>query len=157
MTTEKCIICGKVTVSVIKTDIGYVCYNCLAEKKNPASKKRKKDNEEEREQIKFFKLIPIYFPKLPDKLLFAVPNGGSRNIVEGANLKKQGVTRGVADVILLIPRKGYASLCLEFKTKKGRQSDEQIEFQRQAENCRNKYIIVRSAMQAIEEVRSYLY
>lgn len=155
MTTEKCITCGKETVSVIKTDAGFMCYNCFSEKKNPS--RRKKDNEEEREQIKFFELIPIYFPKLPDKLLFAVPNGGSRNIVEGANLKKQGVTRGVADVILLIPRKGYASLCLEFKAKKGRQSDEQKEFQRQAENCKNKYIIVRSAMDAIEKVRKYLY
>lgn len=155
MTTEKCITCEKETVSVIKTDAGFMCYNCFSEKKNPS--RRKKDNEEEREQIKFFELIPVYFPKLPDKLLFAVPNGGSRNIVEGANLKKQGVTRGVADVILLIPRKGYASLCLEFKAKKGRQSDEQKEFQRQAENCKNKYIIVRSAMDAIEKVRKYLY
>lgn len=102
MTTEKCITCGKETVSVIKTDTGFMCYNCFAEKKNPSKKKRKKDNEEEREQIKFFELLPIYFPKLPDKLLFAIPNGGSRNIREGANLKRQGVTRGVADVILLI-------------------------------------------------------
>lgn len=155
MTTEKCITCGKKTVSVIKTDAGFMCYNCFSEKKNPS--RRKKDNEEEREQIKFFELIPVYFPKLPDKLLFAVPNGGSRNVVEGVNLKKQGVTRGVADVILLIPRKGYASLCLEFKAKKGKQSDEQKEFQRQAENCKNKYIIVRSAMDAIEKVRKYLY
>ena len=52
MTTEKCITCGKETVSVIKTDTGFMCYNCFAEKKNPSKKKRKKDNEEEREQIK---------------------------------------------------------------------------------------------------------
>lgn len=156
MTKEKCVLCGKETVSVIKTDTGFMCYNCFAEKKNPSKKKRKKDNEEEREQIKFFELLPIYFPKLPDKLLFAIPNGGSRNVIEGANLKKQGVTLGVADVILLIPKQGYASLCIEFKSKKGIQSDEQKEFQRQAESCHNKYVIVRSAMQAIEELRKYL-
>lgn len=154
MTKEKCITCGKETVSVIKTDTGYMCYNCYAEKKNPSRKK--KNNEEEREQIKFFEQVQVYFPNLPDKLLFAVPNGGSRHIAEAANLRRQGVRRGVADVILLIPKKGYASLCLEFKAKKGTQSDEQKEFQRQAENCKSKYVIVRSAKQAIDELKKYL-
>ena len=40
-------------------------------------------------------------------------------------MKRQGVKRGVADVILQIPKKGYASLCLEFKTSTGKQSAEQ--------------------------------
>jgi len=152
---EKCITCGRKTVSVIKTDNGFMCYNCYAEMKNPS--RSKKDNEEEREQIEFFKLVSLYFPNIPNKLLFAVPNGGSRNIIEATNLKKQGVTRGVADVILLVPKKGFASLCIEFKSKSGKQSEEQKEFQRQAENCKNKYVIARSATQAIEELRTYLY
>lgn len=154
MKKENCINCNKETVSVIKTDTGFICYNCCAERKNPSRKK--KDNEEEREQIRFFELVPIYFPDIPDKLLFAVPNGGSRHIAEAVNLKKQGVRRGVSDVILLIPKKGYASLCLEFKAKKGTQSEEQKEFQRQAENCKSKYVIVRCAKQAIDELRKYL-
>lgn len=156
MTKEKCIVCGKDTVSVIKTDVGYICYNCYAEQKNPSKRKRKRNNEEERMQCEFFELVKLCFPKLPDKLLFAVPNGGSRHIAEAANLKRQGVTSGVADVILLIPKKGYASLCIEFKTQKGIQSNEQKEFQRQAENCRSKYVIARSAQQGIEELKKYL-
>nr|DAF35420.1 MAG TPA: Nuclease [Caudoviricetes sp.] len=156
MTKEKCIVCGRETVSVIKTDVGYICYNCYAEQKNPPKRKRKKDNEEERMQCEFFELVKLFFPKLPDKLLFAVPNGGSRHIAEAASLKRQGVTAGVSDVILLIPKKGYASLCIEFKTKKGIQSDEQKEFQRQAENCRSKYVIVRSAKQGIDALKEYL-
>jgi len=60
-------------------------------------------------------------------------------------------------VLLLIPKKGFSSLCLEFKTQKGRQSDDQKEFQRQAELCGSKYIIVRSASQAIEAMKAYLY
>ena len=43
MTKEKCIVCGKETVSVIKTDAGYICYNCYAEQKNPSKRKRKKN------------------------------------------------------------------------------------------------------------------
>lgn len=156
MTKEKCIVCGKETVSVIKTDAGYICYNCYAEQKNPSKRKRKKNNEEERMQCKFFEEVEKIFPKLPNKLLFAVPNGGSRHIREAANLKRQGVTSGVSDVILLIPKKGYASLCIEFKTKKGIQSEEQKEFQRQAENCRNKYVIARSVKQGIDALKEYL-
>lgn len=153
---EKCISCDRETVSVIKTDIGYVCYNCYAEERNPSKKKRVVKHEEADIQTEFFDKVFKVFPTLPRKLLFAIPNGGSRNKVEAANMKKQGVTPGVADVILLIPKKGYASLCLEFKTASGRQSDEQKEFQKQAEMCRSKYVIVRSAMEAIETVKKYL-
>ncbi|NDV81312.1 VRR-NUC domain-containing protein [Bacteroides sp. 51] len=157
MNKETCIECGKETVSVIPTDAGFVCYNCYAEKKNPPKAKKVHDNEEARIQSEFFKHVPLFFPKLPEKLLFAIPNGGSRHKIEAANLKRQGVRSGVADVILLVPKKGYASLCLEFKTGKGRQSDEQKEFQRQVEACGSKYVIVRSATQAIEEMKLYLY
>lgn len=154
---EKCISCGCETVSVIKTDTGYICYNCYAEKRNPSKKKRTIKHEEADIQTEFFDKVFKVFPTLPRKLLFAVPNGGSRNKIEAANMKKQGVTAGVADVILLIPKKGYASLCLEFKTATGRQSDEQIEFQKQAEMCRSKYVIVRSAMEAIITIKEYLH
>lgn len=156
MTKEKCITCGKETVSVIRTGTGYMCYNCYADSKVPPRSKKKHDNEEARIQTEFFKQVSIIFPHLPDRLLFAVPNGGSRHKIEAANMKRQGVRRGVADVILLIPKKGYASLCLEFKAKKGIQSEEQKEFQRQAENCKSKYVVVRSAKQAIDELRKYL-
>ena len=64
-------------------------------------------------------------------------------------MKRQGVKRGVADVILQIPKKGYASLCLEFKTSTGKQSAEQKEYQRQVEMAGSKYVIVRSVEQAI--------
>lgn len=56
-------------------------------------------------QIKFFNQVPIFFLKLPNKLLLAVPNGGSRNIIEAKNLKPQGVKTGVSDVLLLIAKK----------------------------------------------------
>ena len=156
MNKEKCIICEKETVSVIKADTGYMCYNCYADTKIPPRTNKHHNNEEARIQTEFFKQVSILFPNLPDRLLFAVPNGGSRHKIEAVNMKRQGVRRGVADVILLIPKKGYASLCLEFKTKKGIQSDDQKEFQKQAENCRSKYVIVRSAKQAIDELRKYL-
>lgn len=154
MKKEICTACFRKTVSIIQTDAGPVCYNCLAEKKTPSRKKR--DNPEERMQIEFFEKVPLFFPALPDKLLHAIPNGGSRHIVEATNLKRQGVKAGVADVVLQIPKKGYASLCMEFKTAKGIQSNEQKEYQRQAEMAGNKYVIIRSVEQAIKVMKQYL-
>lgn len=115
MTKEKCILCGRETVSVIKTGTDFMCYNCYADQRNPPRSKEVHNNEEACIQTEFFKLIPLYFPNIPDKLIFAVPNGGSRHIREAANLKRQGVKPGVSDVIVLIPKKGFASLCIEFK------------------------------------------
>lgn len=156
MDSKECILCKRKTVSVISTDEGSVCYTCYTDKKHPSKKKRKYDNEEARIQAEFFEKVPLFFPTLPDRLLFAIPNGGSRNKIEAANLKRQGVKRGVTDVLLQIPKKGYASLCIEFKTPKGRQSDEQKEYQRQVEMAGSKYVIVRSVEQAIKTMQSYL-
>lgn len=61
MTKEKCILCGKETVSVIKTDTGFMCYNCYADQRNPPRSKEVHNNEEARIQTEFFKLIPLYF------------------------------------------------------------------------------------------------
>lgn len=158
MTKQTCISCKK-TISIISVDTGYLCYNCFIEKKDAKSgvkKKRAINHEEADIQSEFFNQVKLFFPRIPDKLLFAVPNGGSRNKLEAINLKRQGTKSGVADVILLIPKGGFASLCLEFKTKTGKQSDEQKEFQKQAENCENKYVIVRSVKEAIEEMKGYL-
>ena len=56
-------------------------------------------------------------------LLFAVPNGGRRDAREGARFKAQGVTAGVSDLILLVPRPHI--LLLELKIKGGKLSDAQ--------------------------------
>lgn len=49
------------------------------------------------------------------KWLFAVPNGGKRNIKEAAGLKKTGVKPGVSDIMLLFPSGGYHGLLIEMK------------------------------------------
>ena len=89
-------------------------------------------------------------------LLFAVPNGGLRGKREAAIMKAEGMTAGVSDMILLVSRKGYASLWIEFKTEKGRQTELQKEWQRIAEMHGNKYVIVRNFTQFVKEVTAYL-
>lgn len=169
MIIPTCIKCHRPTKSVLETEAGLVCFTCFSSSNDPHKAKRVISHEEDDIQAEFFDKVKIFFPNLPDKLLFAVPNGGKREVKtvktkkgvctfspEAARLKKQGVKSGVSDVILLIPRKGFASLCMEFKTDTGIQSDEQKEFQRQAESCGSKYVIVRSVASAIETVKDYL-
>ena len=95
------------------------------------------------------------YPTL-SRLVFAVPNGGKRDRRTGAQMKYEGCMRGVADLILLVPMKGYASLCIEMKTPKGKQSEEQIIWQALAEKARNKYVVCRSLEEFMNEVNSYL-
>ena len=89
-------------------------------------------------------------------LLFAVPNGGQRGKFEASIMKAEGVTPGVADMILLVPRRGYGSLCIEFKTKTGKQSAKQKEWEAVASACGNKYVIVRNLEQFIRVATAYL-
>ena len=82
--------------------------------------------------------------------LFAVGNGGARNRIEAAIMKGEGVTAGVADMILLAARNGYHGLCIEFKhdktatSRKTYQSPEQKAWQQAVENEGYKYAVVRS-------------
>lgn len=59
----------------------------------------------------------LQYPKI-GRLLFAVPNGGARNAKEAAIMKGEGVTAGVADLILLYPSGGFHSLCIEHPRKR---------------------------------------
>lgn len=89
-------------------------------------------------------------------LLFAVPNGGRRDELTGAKLKDEGATPGVSDLILLKNNKKYSTLCIEMKTKVGRQSESQRNWQKEVERAGNKYVVCRSIEEFIEVVNDYL-
>lgn len=97
----------------------------------------------------------LQYPSL-SMMMFAVPNGGKRDAKTGAQMKYEGCIRGVADLILLVPKKGYASLCIEMKTPKGVQSEHQRTWQREAEKYRNRYVVCRSLDEFMNEVNTYL-
>ena len=52
-------------------------------------------------------------------LMYHVPNGGSRNRVEAARLKAQGVKAGIPDICLPVARGGYHGLYIEMKRQHG--------------------------------------
>jgi len=94
--------------------------------------KRAKPRELERPHqvalIKWVKTIQDAYPVL--KLLYAVPNGGDRNIRVARKLKAEGVLAGVADLCLPAARRGYHGLYLEMKSEEGVANEEQKEFLR---------------------------
>ncbi len=63
--------------------------------------------------------------------LFAIPNGGTRNIITAVSLKKEGVKRGVPDLFLAYPSQHYSGLFLElkkdFKAKASKYQEQWIE------------------------------
>lgn len=76
-------------------------------------------------------------------LLFAVPNGGWRTAATAARLKREGVVAGVSDLILLAPGR-HPALCVEMKAGQGRQSPEQVDWQRRVEAVGYRYVVCRS-------------
>ncbi|MFV0326904.1 MAG: VRR-NUC domain-containing protein [Bacteroides xylanisolvens] len=131
-----------------------ICLSCFW-KQEEAKQKKSHGHEEDDIQEAFFNSARVIFPKL-DKLLFAVPNGGKRNYPEAVRLKRQGVKRGPADILCLVPNDKYSFLCLETKTETGTQLKDQIEFQRQVEAAGGLYLVYRSAASGIELLKEYL-
>ena len=78
--------------------------------------------------------------------LFAIPNGGIRNIVTAKKLRAEGVLAGVPDMCVTLPegRAGW----LEVKAPKGRLSDEQRELAQRWQALGHRYAIVRDVKDA---------
>ena len=89
----------------------------------------------------------------PRLMIFAVPNGGSRNVIEAKKLKATGTLRGASDLIVNFPGK---SVYIEVKTDTGVQSDAQIDFQNRIEDLGMDYHIVRSVSDFYEKIMCYL-
>ena len=85
---------------------------------------------EDREQAALIQWAFYEAGRLPGvDLLYAIPNGGSRNKMEAVNLKRTGVKAGVPDLFLPVARNGKHGLYIEMKRREGgRVSDLQKEW-----------------------------
>jgi hypothetical protein len=89
-------------------------------------------------------------------LIFAIPNAARRSARQGAWMKEEGMLAGVADVFIDVPNKFYHGLRIEFKTKKGHQSEAQKKFQFECEKVGYKYLICRSLDYFVSQINLYL-
>lgn len=77
----------------------------------------------------------------PRCLIFAVPNGGTRNIREAMTFKSTGTLAGVSDLIIVMDKK---VIFVEVKYGKGKQSEGQKDFQKRVEALGFEYWLVYS-------------
>ena len=64
--------------------------------------------------------------RYPKGLIYAIPNGGQRNVIVAAKLKTEGVLSGVPDLHIPIAKNGFHGLYIELKNgKTGKVSDNQ--------------------------------
>jgi hypothetical protein len=103
---------------------------------------------EHQEQIGFLSWFRKTFPRV---LIFAIPNGGKRNIGVARKLKDEGVVAGVPD--LFIPQ---WNLWVEMKTIKGRLSSEQREVIERLEHANHTVVIGQGAMDASRQVLQHI-
>jgi len=75
------------------------------------------------EQAALFAWTRWQHAKYPElRLMFAIPNGGHRNILVARKMKEEGVKAGVPDIFLPVARQGFHGLFLEMKTEANRPS-----------------------------------
>jgi hypothetical protein len=53
--------------------------------------------------------------RLPEFALFAIPNGGARDLITGSLLKAEGVRAGILDLMLAVKRDNFGGLFIEMK------------------------------------------
>lgn len=94
------------------------------------------------------------YPEL--KLLYHVPNGGSRNTLEAANLKRQGVKAGVPDLCLPVARQGHHGLYIEMKWGKNKVTENQSQWLEELRQQGYKAVVCYGADEAIRVIEEYL-
>ena len=83
---------------------------------------------EAEEQTALFEWAELQSGRFPEvRLLYHVPNGGSRNKTEAARLRAQGVKAGVPDLCLPVARGGKHGLYIELKRQRGGRTSEEQE------------------------------
>lgn len=92
------------------------------EKVDPPKVKKPRNRDEEIEQEKFNVWFSTFLEPKGYKW-FHSPNGGRRNPIEGAKLKRLGVKKGIPDLILPMGRNSYHGLVIELKRVDGKLSD----------------------------------
>lgn len=115
--------------------------------------RKKPSNEESNCQINCVKWFRFVYPSY---LIFAIPNGGARNKITGAIMKREGVVAGVADLCVLYGNGDHNGLYIEMKTKTGKQQPTQKAFEEHCVKQGYKYVICNSFDSFKETIEDYI-
>jgi len=108
---------------------------------------------EHNEQMALFQLLQN---NEETKWLFAIPNGGQRDIRVAMNLKREGVKAGVWDLFLPLPRGRYHGLFIEMKFGNNKLSASQLAFGQYVVEQGYKAKVAYSCEEAYNIIQEYL-
>lgn len=117
------------------------------------------------EQAGLFLWASWNFATMPElRLMFAIPNGGHRNLLVAKKMKAEGVKAGVPDIFLPVARGGFHGLFVEMKAEsarpkkggKGGLSDLQCEWIGELRKQGYRVAVCYGRDEAITEVTNYL-
>lgn len=86
-------------------------------------------------------------------MIFAVPNGGRKNSMEGSKFKKEGALAGVSDLIIIVKNK---IIFLEMKNLIGKQSQSQINFEALITSLGFEYYKAHKCHEAVKVIKEVL-
>jgi hypothetical protein len=92
----------------------------------------------------------------PKYLIFAIPNGGQRNVIVASKLKSEGVLSGVPDICIPIANNGFHGLYIEMKAGKNKPTDNQLTIMDKLSNEGYKCELCYSTDEFIKIVTEYL-
>lgn len=112
------------------------------------------EHQEQSTVISWADIQSLVLPEL--RLLFAIPNGGKRNVITATMLKREGVKAGVPDLCLPVPRGPFYGLYIEMKRRGGNTSKEQDWWIGQLIKQGYQVVVCFGAEEAISAVMQYL-
>ena len=112
---------------------------------------------ESSEQQALIQWAEISSKKIPElSLLYAIPNGGKRNIATAVRLKKEGVKAGVPDLCLPVARKGFHGLYIEMKVDRNKPTGNQMEWMKRLSEQGYAFKVCWGWEEAKKEIEKYL-
>jgi len=86
---------------------------------------------------------------------FAIPNAAKRGPKLASWLKAEGLQAGVADLVFMLPRGKVAWLELKTESKKSKQNDAQLNFERICKKLGHPYAVARNIDEALAILRKW--
>lgn len=117
----------------------------------------KRKESEHQEQCELMRIVGLQLKTYPELcMLFAIPNGGNRNIVTAMKLKREGVRAGVPDLMLAAAKCGYHGLFIEMKIKPNKPTEEQTRWMAYLLHGGYRVELCYSAAEAWDAIKAYL-
>jgi hypothetical protein len=90
------------------------------------------------------------------EIIFTSAPAVAKSARQGKENKLMGYYKGFPDLVIMLPKKGYNGILIEFKTPKGKIAPEQIECHEKLIALGYKVIICRSPEEAISTMEAYI-